>query len=39
VEGAMNVGMDAVFVNYTNVPPRLKPTYMIGHLRELEEIL
>jgi putative hydrolase of the HAD superfamily len=39
VEGAMNVGMDAVFVNHTNMPLRLKPTYMITHLRELEDIL
>lgn len=39
VEGAMNAGMDAVFVNHINAPVRLKPTYIISHLRELEDIL
>ena len=39
VEGAMNAGMDAVFVNHINEPLRLKPTYMIRNLKELEDIL
>ncbi len=39
VEGAMNAGMDAVFVNHINEPLRLQPTYMITHLKELEDIL
>ena len=39
VEGAMNAGMDAVFVNHINEPVRLAPTYMIRNLKELEDIL
>ncbi|MEJ7610410.1 MAG: YjjG family noncanonical pyrimidine nucleotidase [Ferruginibacter sp.] len=39
VEGAMNAGMDAVFVNHINAVVRLKPTYIISHLRELEDFL
>ena len=39
VEGAMNAGMDAVFVNHINAVVRLKPTYIITHLRELEDFL
>ena len=39
VKGAMNAGMDAVFVNHVNAELRLKPTYTITHLQQLEEIL
>ena len=39
VEGAMNAGIDAVFVNHVNEPLRLQPTYIITHLQELEDIL
>lgn len=38
IKGAMNAGMDAVFVNHLNVATDVKPTYIIHHLRELEEI-
>ena len=39
VEGAMNAGMDAVFVNHVNAPLKRKPTYTITHLQQLEDIL
>ena len=38
VQGAMNAGMDAVFVNHLKVETEVKPTYIIHHLKELEEI-
>jgi putative hydrolase of the HAD superfamily len=37
--GAMNAGMDTVFVNHINEQTTLTPTYTIYHLRELEDIL
>jgi putative hydrolase of the HAD superfamily len=37
--GAMNAGMDTVFVNHINEQTTLKPTYIIYHLKELEDIL
>ncbi len=39
VQGAMNAGMDAVFVNHVNAALRRKPTYTITHLQQLEDIL
>jgi len=36
--GAMNIGMDSVFVNHINTTTGLKPTYIIKHLKELENI-
>ena len=38
IQGAMNAGMDTVFVNHINAVPQIKPTYMITHLKELEDI-
>ena len=38
IGGAMNAGMDCVFVNHENVTTDLKPTYIIYHLKELENI-
>ncbi len=39
IQGAMNAGMDAVFVNHINAELNgIKPTYVIHHLKELEEI-
>ena len=38
IAGAINFGLDNVFVNHTNVETLLKPTYIIKHLKELEEI-
>ena len=39
IVGAMNVGMDTIFVNHIGEETTLKPTYTIYHLKELEEIL
>jgi putative hydrolase of the HAD superfamily len=39
IAGALNAGMDAVFVNHINETVKLKPTYTITHLKELEAIL
>lgn len=36
--GAMNAGMDQVYVNHTNAVPEVKPTYTVYSLRELEGI-
>lgn len=39
VLGAQNIGMDAVHVNYNNLPQDFIPTYTIKHLNELKQIL
>ena len=39
IQGAINAGMDCVFINHTNEPVTLEPTYTIYHLKELEDIL
>jgi putative hydrolase of the HAD superfamily len=36
--GAMNAGMDSIFVNHINEECATKPTYTIRHLKELENI-
>lgn len=38
IQGAINAGMDTIFVNHLNVEPYIKATYTIHHLKELEEI-
>jgi putative hydrolase of the HAD superfamily len=38
IQGAMNAGMDTVFVNHINATTGLQPTYTIYHLQELETI-
>jgi putative hydrolase of the HAD superfamily len=38
IQGAMNAGMDSIFVNHINAATAIKPTYIVTHLRELEEI-
>ncbi len=38
IQGAMNAGMDTVFVNHISAVTDVKATYMITHLQELEEI-
>lgn len=38
IQGAMNAGMDTIFVNHINELTELKPTYIIYHLKELETI-
>ena len=37
--GAMNAGMDTIFVNHIGEQTELQPTYTIHHLKELENIL
>ena len=38
IQGAMNAGMDQVFVNHTCVDCEIKPTYTVHSLKELEKI-
>lgn len=38
IQGAMNAGMDTVFVNHINATTSIKPTYIITHLDQLEHI-
>ena len=38
IQGAMNAGMDTVFVNHINAVAEIKPTYTVTHLKELENI-
>lgn len=38
IQGAMNVGLDTVFVNHLGLTTEIKPTYTIYHLQELEDI-
>lgn len=38
IQGAINAGMDSVFVNHINATAHLQPTYTIYHLKELETI-
>ncbi len=39
IQGAINAGMDSIFVNHINASPTILPTYTIYHLKELEDIL
>jgi putative hydrolase of the HAD superfamily len=39
IQGAMNVGMDNVFVNHINATTELEPTYIITHLQQLKNFL
>jgi len=38
IQGAINAGMDQVFVNHLGVTTELKPTYIVSSLKELEAI-
>ena len=38
IQGAINAGMDSIFVNHLQVPPTVPATYTITHLKELENI-
>ena len=38
IRGAMNAGLDTIFVNHINAETDVKPTYIIYHLKELEDI-
>ena len=39
IQGAINAGMDTIFVNHINADCLIKPTHTIYHLKELESIL
>ena len=39
IKGALNAGMDCIFVNHINAVTQVKPTYTVHHLKELEIIL
>ena len=38
IQGAINAGMDCVFVNHLKTSTDVNPTYIIHHLKELEQI-
>jgi putative hydrolase of the HAD superfamily len=38
IQGAINAGMDCIFVNHLKAGTDIKPTYIIHHLKELEQI-
>lgn len=38
IKGAMNAGLHTVFVNHLKADTDVKPTYIIHHLKELEDI-
>lgn len=39
IQGAINAGMDSIFVNHTGAEVRVTPTYTVNHLQQLEGIL
>lgn len=39
IQGGINAGMDTIFVNHLKVDPHIHATYVIHHLKELENIL
>jgi putative hydrolase of the HAD superfamily len=39
IQGALNAGMDTIFVNHIRAEYKVKPTHTIYHLKELEHIL
>lgn len=38
IQGAINAGIDQVYVNHLNIAPAIKPTYTVYSLKELEDI-
>jgi putative hydrolase of the HAD superfamily len=38
IQGAINAGIDQVYVNHIGLQPSLRPTYTVTSLKELEEI-
>ena len=38
IQGAINAGIDQVYVNHLGVEPAIKPTYTVASLKELERI-
>lgn len=39
IQGALNAGMDNIFVNHINAKPYISPTYTVTHLKQIENIL
>ncbi len=39
IQGAMDAGMDQVYVNHLNIEASIRPTYTVYSLKELEKIL
>ena len=39
IQGGINAGMDTIFVNHLGIEPHINATYVIHHLKELEDIL
>jgi len=39
IQGAINAGMDCIYVNHITAAPSVLPTFTITHLRQLEDIL
>lgn len=39
IQGAMDAGMDQVYVNHLNIEAAIQPTYTVYSLKELEQIL
>lgn len=39
IQGAINIGMDSIFVNHLQITPTVPATYTVTHLKELESIL
>ncbi|HUM64390.1 MAG TPA: HAD hydrolase-like protein, partial [Chitinophagaceae bacterium] len=38
IQGAINAGIDQVFVNHAGITPAIQATYTVNSLKELEEI-
>jgi putative hydrolase of the HAD superfamily len=38
IQGAINAGMDSIFVNHIDAITEIKPTYIVTHLSQLEDI-
>lgn len=38
IQGAINAGIDQVYINHLRVAPSVQPTYMVYSLKELEDI-
>jgi putative hydrolase of the HAD superfamily len=38
IQGAMNAGIDQVYVNHLDLEPAVRPTYTVRSLRELKDI-
>ena len=38
IQGAINAGIDQVYVNHLNIEPSVRPTYTVYSLKELEDI-